>query len=62
MPIPKVTSAALLNAINSGAIKGIAKTAKPLGSIHLYRPSLDGYRFGRGESSGFADGFLFEAV
>lgn len=39
MPIPKVTSAALLSAINSGAIRGIAKTAKPLGSIHLYQSS-----------------------
>lgn len=39
MPIPKVTSAALLNAINSGAIRGITKTAKPLESIHLYRSS-----------------------
>lgn len=60
--MPKVTSVALLNAINSGAIRGIAKTAKPLGSIHLYRLSLEGYRFGCGGSSGFADGFLFEAV
>lgn len=51
MPIPKVTSAALLSAINSGAIRGIAKTAKPLGSIHLYRSSLEGYRFGRGRQN-----------
>ena len=57
MPIPKVTSAALLSAINSGAIRGIAKTAKPLGSIHLYRSSLEGCRFGCGESSGFLGGF-----
>ena len=51
MPIPKVTSAALLNAINSGAIRGITKTAKPLESIHLYRSSLEGYRFGRGRQN-----------
>ncbi len=55
--MPKVTSVALLNAINSGAIRGIAKTAEPLGSIHLYRSSLEGYRFGRGESSGFLGDF-----
>ena len=30
---------------------GIAKTAKPLGSIHLYRSSLEGYRFGRGRQN-----------
>ena len=59
MPIPKVTSVALLSAINSGAIRGIAKTAKPLGSIHLYQSSLEGYRFGRGDSSGFLGGFRY---
>ena len=30
---------------------GIAKTAKPLGSIHLYWSSLEGYRFGRGRQN-----------
>ena len=32
-------------------IRDIAKTAKPLESIHLYRSSLEGYRFGRGRQN-----------